>query len=98
MAPDAEKVRQRKPVVDIATQSTANEKLISNVSYLQPTEIAIDGVIYNLETFNHPGGESIKTFGGNDVTVQYRMIHPYHTSKHLEKMQRVGKVADYVCE
>ena len=37
-------------------------------------------------------------FGGNDVTIQYKMIHPYHTGKHLEKMKMVGKVVDYVSE
>lgn len=26
------------------------------------------------------------------MTVQYKMIHPYHTEKHLEKMKAVGKV------
>ena len=46
----------------------------------------------------HPGGESIEIFGGNDVAATYRMIHPYHTSKHLEKMEKVGTVADYVSE
>jgi fatty acid desaturase (delta-4 desaturase) len=51
-----------------------------------------------LTNFHHPGGESINVFGGNDVTVQYKMIHPYHTSKHLEKMKRVGKVADFAPE
>jgi hypothetical protein len=30
------------------------------------------------------------------VTIQYKMIHPYHTDKHFEKMKRVGKVADFV--
>lgn len=37
-------------------------------------------------------------FGGNDVTVQYKMIHPYHTQHHLEKMKKVGKVSDYNVE
>jgi fatty acid desaturase (delta-4 desaturase) len=60
-------------------------------------EIAIDGAIYDMEDFasRHPGGTSILLFGGNDVTVQYKMIHPYHTSKHLEKMKRVGTVVDW---
>ena len=40
----------------------------------------------------HPGGDSVLLFGGNDVTVQYKMIHPYHTSKHLEKMAVMGKI------
>lgn len=96
MAPDADKLRQRKTQqVDAATQST--EK-IATLKGLGGTEIVIDGVIYDIKDFDHPGGESILIFGGNDVTVQYKMIHPYHTSKHLEKMQRVGTVPDYTNE
>ena len=107
MAPDADKVRQRKFVStggvgtaeqDGSTQVANGERLIADINNLKSNEVAIDGVIYDLNTFNHPGGETIKVFGGNDVTVQYRMIHPYHTAKHLEKMQRVGKIADYTCE
>ena len=56
------------------------------------------GIIYDINSFHHPGGASIHVFGGNDVTVQYKMIHPYHTDKHLEKMAKVGKVADFVTE
>jgi fatty acid desaturase (delta-4 desaturase) len=67
---------------------------------LGDTEIAIDGAVYDMEDFasRHPGGTSILLFGGNDVTVQYKMIHPYHTSKHLEKMKRVGTVVDWKAE
>ncbi|KAL3786096.1 hypothetical protein HJC23_013095 [Cyclotella cryptica] len=60
---------------------------------LKPTEISICGTIYDISSFPHPGGNVIQFFGGNDVTVQYKMIHPYHTDKHLEKMRAVGKVA-----
>jgi acyl-lipid (7-3)-desaturase (Delta-4 desaturase) len=101
MGPDADNLRQRNvSVVNKNTiASTSPElQLRADVTKLQPNEVAIDGIIYNLDTFVHPGGETIKIFGGNDVTVQYRMIHPYHTAKHLEKMQCVGKVADYSCE
>lgn len=65
---------------------------------LRGNEVSIEGVIYDLSTFNHPGGDSVLLFGGNDVTVQYKMIHPYHTAKHLEKMKRVGTVTDYKSE
>ena len=84
MAPDADKLRQRKTqaVVDAATKPTDR---ISTLKSLGGSEIAIDGVIYDISDFDHPGGETIELFGGNDVTVQYKMIHPYHTSKHLEK-------------
>lgn len=101
MAPDADKLRQRNNVgaVDFNKATAVAEEFIrADVTKLQPNEVAIDGIIYNLDTFDHPGGETIKVFGGNDVTIQYRMIHPYHTSKHLEKMQRVGKIVDYKCE
>jgi acyl-lipid (7-3)-desaturase (Delta-4 desaturase) len=69
---------------------------VNLISYkdIKSTEIVIDNVIYDLKSFNHPGGDSVFVFGGNDVTVQYKMIHPYHTSKHLEKMKVVGKVHD----
>ena len=88
----------------IANKANAAEHIDSNASMqsslqslkaLKGTEVAIDGVISNIADFVHPGGEVIKFFGGNDVTVQYKMIHPYHTGKHLEKMKMVGKVVDH---
>jgi acyl-lipid (7-3)-desaturase (Delta-4 desaturase) len=104
MPPDADKLRQRTNKTKATTrgvaaseQSTTSDRLCS-LSSLATTEVCIDGVIYDITNFDHPGGESIKIFGGNDVTVQYNMIHPYHTSKHLEKMKRVGKVMDYTTE
>jgi fatty acid desaturase (delta-4 desaturase) len=98
MAPDADKLRQRKPSlkgVDDGTEDAATQERLLTLKSLQPNEVCIDGVIYDLTDFDHPGGESIHVFGGNDVTIQYKMIHPYHTSKHLEKLRRVGTVADY---
>ena len=71
---------------DGATMSTTPLKSIKG------TEVVIEGTIYDLTSFHHPGGDSILIFGGNDVTVQYKMIHPYHTRHHLEKMKAVGKV------
>ena len=97
MAPDADTIRQRRATANEAEQSTASERICS-MDKLKSTEVCIDGVIYDLTNFYHPGGESINVFGGNDVTVQYKMIHPYHTEKHLAKMKRVGKVADYAPE
>jgi cytochrome b involved in lipid metabolism len=95
---DAAKLRQRKTVDnDRATVMTQTER-IASLSSLKGNEVCIDGIIYNLDNFEHPGGDSIQIFGGNDVTIQYKMIHPYHTDKHLEKMKRVGKVADFVSE
>lgn len=73
----------------------ATQPPLRSIKRLSGTELTIDGIIYDISDFVHPGGEVIKFFGGNDVTVQYKMIHPYHTSKHLEKMKAVGKVVDY---
>mmetsp|Transcript_21435 Transcript_21435/g.35487 ORF Transcript_21435/g.35487 Transcript_21435/m.35487 type:complete len:460 (-) Transcript_21435:107-1486(-) len=98
MAPDADKLRQRRPVSGKVDEDAATQERLSTMKGLAPHEVAIDGVIYDLTEFDHPGGESIGIFGGNDVTVTYKMIHPYHTSKHLEKMKRVGTVTDYTTE
>jgi len=76
----------------------ATRPALRSIKGLKGTEVAIDGTIYDISDFVHPGGEVVKFFGGNDVTVQYRMIHPYHTGKHLEKMRAVGKVVDYESE
>ena len=101
MAPDADKLRNRKTgalgAVDKDEDDVTQERL-STTKGLGPNEVAIDGVIYDISTFDHPGGESVRIFGGNDVTVTYKMIHPYHTEKHLEKMTRVGTLTDYVTE
>ena len=103
MAPDADKLRQRKnytveadDVAPAATQST--QEVVRTMKTLANNEICIDGVVYDLTGFEHPGGQTIELFGGNDVTATYKMIHPYHTEKHLEKMRRVGKVSDFVSE
>jgi fatty acid desaturase (delta-4 desaturase) len=101
MAPDADKLRQRKPVASALPADAvdpATQEKIATLKGLSGTEVAIDGVIYDIANFDHPGGETILLFGGNDVTVQYKMIHPYHTDKHLEKMRRVGTVPDYHSE
>jgi fatty acid desaturase (delta-4 desaturase) len=98
MAPDADKLRHRKVGNNKKEEDAATQERLSTVKGLRTTEVAIDSVIYDINKFDHPGGESVRIFGGNDVTVTYNMIHPYHTSKHLEKMTRVGKVTDYVTE
>jgi fatty acid desaturase (delta-4 desaturase) len=101
MAPDADRLRQRRTKeLDAIANSDATEPVlrIATLKTLGETEIVIDGGIYDLKNFNHPGGESVMMFGGNDCTVQYKMIHPYHTKKHLEKMERVGTVPDYNSE
>ena len=101
MAPDADRLRQRHTkVLNDTAEALATEPVlrISTLKTLGQTEVVIDGAIYDIEKFDHPGGESILLFGGNDCTVQYKMIHPYHTKKHLEKMERVGTVPDYHSE
>ena len=99
MAPDADTLRQRKPnVLSKTSNDGAEQERIATVKSLGGTEVVIEGVIYDIKDFDHPGGETILLFGGNDVTVQYTMIHPYHTSKHLEKMKRVGTVPDWSSE
>ena len=84
MAPDAEQTRQfggqqQRDCCDFSLDDLAGN------------QIAIDDSVYSLDGFDHPGGEQIRLFGGNDVTVQYRMIHPRHKAKHhLNKLTRVG--------
>ncbi|GKZ00955.1 hypothetical protein MPSEU_001047000 [Mayamaea pseudoterrestris] len=106
MPPDADKLRHRKAEqvsaatfdTNDTTQRAVSEERIVPLSQLKTTEICIDGVVYDISKFDHPGGETIQLFGGNDVTIQYKMIHAYHTEKHLEKMKRVGKVTDFQSE
>lgn len=78
--------------------SAPSKQRVVTAKELKGTEVAIDGVIYELTGFRHPGGNSINIFGGNDVTTQYKMIHPHHTGKQLEKMRIVGKIAGYKSE
>jgi hypothetical protein len=85
-------------VLSHASTDGAEQERIATVKTLGGTEVVIEGVIYDIKDFDHPGGESIMIFGRNDVTVPYTMIHPYHTSKHLEKMKRVGTVPDWSSE
>ena len=65
MAPDADKLRQRKAQqVQDAQDASATTEKISSIKALGNTEIVIDGVIYDIADFNHPGGESVLLFGG----------------------------------
>jgi hypothetical protein len=143
MAPDGEKVRQRRVaasskmqqhnsssgmlssspttsttmLLDLDLDDTTNPavtttppsilasgmKCIPSVSHLQSNEMCIDGLVYDITDFqyHHPGGMTFVMFGGNDVTVQYKMIHPYHTTnnKQLLKMgPPVGIVQNYQSE
>jgi fatty acid desaturase (delta-4 desaturase) len=99
MAPDADKLRQRKAQQGSDNADAGATALkIGTLKSLGNTEIVIDGDIYDIKNFDHPGGESVLLFGGNDVTVTYKMIHPHHTPHHLEKMKKVGTVPDYSSE
>lgn len=104
MAPDADKIRPNSstPVDDSALhQEESNNEISALPEYSLDKlgeEICIEGLVYDISNFDHPGGESIKLFAGNDVTVQYKMIHPYHTKKHLEKMKLVGRVPKWESE
>ena len=101
MPPDADKLRQRKgatPVDEpiLLTPPTLTDPVEQSAApLLKGHEMSIEGVIYDISDFDHPGGDTIKIFGGNDVTAHYKMIHPYHTSKHLEKLKQVGQVPNY---
>ena len=95
---DVSRLRNRFPTEEESNVDDATTERVTTIKQLQGNEVVIDGIIYDLTSFVHPGGNSVFMFGGNDVTVQYKMIHPYHTSKHLEKMKVIGKVSDYVPE
>ena len=70
-------------------------EIYNNESDLPDNVIAIDGIVYSLDGWNHPGGEQIKMFGGNDVSVQYRMIHPNHSNNIVNVAPIVGKLINY---
>jgi fatty acid desaturase (delta-4 desaturase) len=99
MPPDQDKLRQRNnhrlSTLDDTPLEAEQDGRSSTIGGIAPNEIVIDGVIYDIQDFDHPGGDTIHIFGGNDVTAHYKMIHPHHSSRQVEKMMRVGKVADY---
>lgn len=70
MAPDAEKTRNQ--FHDGGSEVDVHGITIESLS---GDEVAIDGIVYTLNDFNHPGGDQIKLFGGNDVTVQYKVSY-----------------------
>jgi len=99
MPPNADTVGLRNRIQNIDKKTVDGDDdavmTTTTLKQLRGNEVAIEGVIYDLNGFNHPGGDSIKIFGGNDVTAQYKMMHPHHTAKNLEKMRKVGTVSDY---
>jgi len=78
--------------------SQATTKFESKVRKIELDEVVIDGGVYKIDSFNHPGGDSVRMFGGNDVTAQYKMMHPYHSERQLEKMKKVGTMSDWKTE
>lgn len=99
---DISRIRNRIPTKTGTVASADNNdpatQSVRTLKSLKGNEVVINGTIYDIADFVHPGGEVVKFFGGNDVTIQYNMIHPYHTGKHLEKMKAVGKVVDWQSE
>lgn len=104
MPPNAEVTRLRHRVNSVRSSADDDNDTdvatlpVTTLKKLKGNEVAIEGVIYDLNGFIHPGGDSIKIFGGNDVTAQYKMMHPHHTAKNLEKMKKVGTVSDWVSD
>jgi acyl-lipid (7-3)-desaturase (Delta-4 desaturase) len=82
---------------DDSEQGPLTSRVIE-LSQLEGNEVCIDGVVYDLSSFDHPGGDSIFMFGGNDASVQYRMIHPHHKpgkNDNLNRLQAVGSIRGY---
>lgn len=101
---NAATLRERRRISSTTTLANLNgddgdddaTMVVKTMKELASNEVAVEGVIYSLDNFRHPGGDSIRLFGGNDVTVQYRMMHPHHSgTKFLEKMKAVGKLSDW---
>mmetsp|Transcript_48917 Transcript_48917/g.99880 ORF Transcript_48917/g.99880 Transcript_48917/m.99880 type:complete len:445 (+) Transcript_48917:57-1391(+) len=78
--------------IDGAGASSKDDLIMDSEKDLAEDHVAIDGVVYSLKGWDHPGGDQIKLFGGNDVSVQYRMIHPFHAASLVQKMPRVGRI------
>jgi len=100
MPPNADysRLRNRFPIKNFELDDDddiATRERVTQTKHISDTEVVIEGSIYDLTSFKHPGGDAVLLFGGNDVTLQYRMIHPYHTRKNLNKMTKVGIVTDY---
>mmetsp|Transcript_50072 Transcript_50072/g.73545 ORF Transcript_50072/g.73545 Transcript_50072/m.73545 type:complete len:459 (+) Transcript_50072:25-1401(+) len=73
----------------------STNKVFNSEKELTEDVVAIDGIVYSILGWDHPGGDQIKLFGGNDVTVQYRMIHPFHVASLVDKMPKVGTLKNY---
>jgi fatty acid desaturase (delta-4 desaturase) len=70
-------------------------KIYENEKDLSENVIAIDGIVYSIDGWEHPGGDQIRLFGGNDVSVQYRMIHTFHNKYMINKMPKIGILKNY---
>mmetsp|Transcript_19221 Transcript_19221/g.24748 ORF Transcript_19221/g.24748 Transcript_19221/m.24748 type:complete len:464 (+) Transcript_19221:211-1602(+) len=72
---------------------------VRDLNSLKESEISIEGVVYDFSNFDHPGGDSISLFGGQDATIQYKMIHPHHNkntaSARFAKMKTTGILPAY---
>lgn len=76
-------------------EENKNIKRYKSVDDLSEFEVAIDGIVYDISAFHHPGGEIIKMFGGNDVSNVYKFNHLYHSPRSLDKLKKVGILLNY---
>ncbi|EKX38201.1 hypothetical protein GUITHDRAFT_89468 [Guillardia theta CCMP2712] len=93
MAPCAEALTGKPEGDGVLAQG--GERVFASEHDLPEDAVAIDGVVYSLRGWNHPGGDQILLFGGNDVSVQYRMIHPFHAPGVVGKMPKIGVLESY---
>jgi len=93
-------VNEKKILPDAATfPHDENVEGVKVIDCLKKNQVCIDGDIFDLDAFKHPGGDSINIFGGNDVTIFYKMIHPRHSQGHHKKsMIKVGDISGYKCD
>ena len=54
--------------------SASNLVEYDSLSAIPRDSFVLDGLVYTLNGFEHPGGDIIELFGGTDATVPYRMV------------------------
>lgn len=57
-----------------------------NQTNFQPTEVLIDGRIYDVKSFNHPGGTIIKFYSGNGIDATQAFDNFHIRSKKARKI------------
>ena len=49
------------------------------VDRVGPEQVSIQGIVYDWQGFDHPGGaEALRLWGGHDATITYFMVHHFH--------------------